>query len=373
MKNSTTRRSVRRLLAVGLLALTPGSLFASGATAASSGDDPLAQTIDPNQAQGSGQVVLDAGHVDIGPTLSTGQWTLQIHDDTSQPRYWRNLDDVVLQVSDESILEVPDNDSFSFLGLTPGDPVWVIPQVEKSGVIWAGWNTQEPQVLANVNGGVTLRMLGVEGPGDLTVYLQGGNFNEPTPLWSTQQPFPQDIWIELNTHTHANWVFNEPGIYLVDLEVSAAMGDGQQVRTTGTLRLAVGDDTDPAPAFTAVSQIAVGAAGEAGEGAGNGTAGAEQTDSVANPAPGQPAEHANPLAGPIMWIVGGVVAVALIISFTLLTLSNRKNNRAALARGLAQSGEDAGGNAGRNAGDADRGSSSDAAGGLSQGNGGSRS
>lgn len=370
MKNSTTRRSARRLLAAGLLALTPGLLFASGATAASNGDDPLAQTIDPNQAQGTGQVVLDAGHVDIGPTLSTGQWTLQIHDDTSQPRYWRNLDDVVLRVSDQSILEVPDNESFSFLGLTPGDPVWVIPQVEKSGVIWAGWNTQEPQVLANVNGGVTLRMLGVEGPGDLTVYLQGGNFNEPTPLWTTQQPFPQDIWIELNTHTHANWVFNEPGIYLVDLEVSAALGDGQQVSTTGTLRLAVGDDTDPAAAFTAVSQTAGGAAGE---GTGSGNAGAEQTDLAANPAPGQPAEQANPLAGPIMWIVGGVVALALIISFTLLTLSNRKNNRAALARGLAQSGEGAGESAGESAGDVGRGSSSDAAGDVSQGNGGGHS
>ena len=345
MKNSTAR-SVRGLLAAGLLALTPGLLLASGATA-TNGDDPLAQTIDPNQAQGSGQVVLDAGHVDIGPTLSTGQWTLQIHDDTSQPRYWRNLDVVVLKVSDQSILEVPDNDSFSFLGLTPGDPVWVIPQVEKSGVIWAGWNTQEPQVLANVNGGVTLRMLGTEGPGDLTVYLQGGNFNEPSPLWTTQQPFPQDIWIDLNTHTHANWVFNEPGIYLVDLEVSATLGDGQQVAARSTLRLAVGDATDPAPAFAAVSKIASGAAGgntaegtEAG-GAGNGAAGAEQTEQAANPAQGQPVEQANPLAGPIMWIVGGVVALALIISFTLLTLSNRKNNRAAPARGLAHSGESA--------------------------------
>ncbi len=132
----------------------------------------------------------------------------------------------------------------------------------------------------------------------------------------------------------------------------------------------MGDATDPAPAFTAVSKIASGAAaGNTAEGAGNDAAGVEQTEQAANPAQGQPEEQANPLAGPIMWIVGGVVALALIISFTLLTLSNRKNNRAALARGLESTGGSVG-SAG--SGSSGGGSTSGGAAGVS-GNGGSRS
>lgn len=296
--------------------------------AAAATDDDLNQTIDPHQAQGTGQVVLDSGHVDMGPTLSTGEWKLQVHDDTSQPSYWRNLNDVVLKVNDQALLDIPDNPAFAFLGLDPGTPVWVVPQVEKQGVIWVGWNTQEPQVLADVSGGVTLRMLGVDGPGDLTVYLQGGNFTEPEPLWTTLAPFPQEIWIEMNTHTHANWVFSEPGSYLVTFEVTAALKDGQQASTTDTLRFAVGDAADPNEAFAATSSIDAGAEAADGQVDADGQNPAESAQDAAD------SQQSNPLTGPIMWIVGGLVAVTLIASLTVLSLSNKKANRAALARGL---------------------------------------
>src|SRR5690606_28434889 len=46
-----------------------------------------------------------------------------------------------------------------------------------------------------------------------------------------------------NTHTHANWVFTEPGAYLVQVEVAADLIDGRRVEDVATLRIAVGDAT----------------------------------------------------------------------------------------------------------------------------------
>jgi len=226
-------------------------LVAVGALPTTASADELGQIIDPDQQQGTGHVVLDAGHADFGPTFGTGSWALQIHDDTSTPRYWRDPDEVVLRVTDAAILTVPDDEAFAFLGLTAGAPVHVIPQVEQPGVVWLGWNTQEPHVLDTLTLGATLRIHAIEGPGEVVAYLQGGNFGEPQPLWSTNEPFPQDAWIELNTHTHANWVFSQPGVYLIDTEFTGDLVTGESMSARGTLRLAVGDATDPAEAFAA--------------------------------------------------------------------------------------------------------------------------
>ncbi|MEZ3160713.1 choice-of-anchor M domain-containing protein [Microbacterium sp. BWT-B31] len=246
------RTALSRLARRSGLILAAALLAAQGVLpAAASVDDDLDQVIDSNQQQGTGQVVLSAGHADFGPTFGTGRWALQIHDDTSVPRYWRNPEDVVLQVTDAATLTVPEDEAFAFLQLPAGAPVHVIPQTEQPGVIWAGWNTQEPTLLGSLSLGATLRVHAVEGPGDVVVYLQGGNFGAPQPLWSTHEPFPQDAWIEVNTHTHANWVFSRPGVYLVDAEFTGDLVTGETMTARGTLRFAVGDATDPADAFAA--------------------------------------------------------------------------------------------------------------------------
>lgn len=242
----TTTRRLGAALALTLF-LGGGALPAS----ASAGDDRLGQVIDENQQQGSGQVVRSAGHVDFGPTSGTGEWALQIHDDTETPRYWRDPEDVVLRVTDAAMLTVPDDEAFSFLRLPAGSPVHVVPQVEQPGVVWVGWNTQEPTVLDELSLGATLRIHAMEGPGEVVAYLQGGNFGAPQPLWSTYDPFPQEAWIEVNTHTHANWVFSEPGVYLVDAEFTGDLITGETMSARGILRFAVGDATEPEEAFAA--------------------------------------------------------------------------------------------------------------------------
>lgn len=326
-----SRNRARALLGSLLAATALALLPVSAATAEDAPpDDPnLNQTIDPNQSQGTGQVVLDDGHIDFGPTLSTGEWIVQIHDDTGSPSYWRMPSDVVAQVHDAAKLTIPDNDAYSFLGLEPGADAWVIPQVRQDGVIWAGWNTQEPHVLDQLSTGTTLTILGVQGPGDVSVYLQSGNFGEPDPLCSTHEAFPQDSWIEVNTHTHANWVFSEPGVYLVEVQFSGELIDGTSVSARDSLRFAVGDGTDPQEAFAAqFDESQLPSEEESGD------AGTDAGDVSSENASGSP-------MGLIVGIVAGVLGAALIVAIVvvLIARSGAKKRARRLAWERAQAGE----------------------------------
>lgn len=306
MSHRPIRRPVRAALVV---ALALGTVLAPGAASAEENDD-LTQRIDPNQSQGTGQVVVERGHVDFGPTLNTGEWKIQIHDDSDSPSYWRNLEDVVMKVADAGILEVPDSADYAFLGAEPGTPVWVVPQTQKSDVVWTGWNTQEPGVLSTLKVGTTLSVLGVEGPGDVIAYLQSGNFGAPQPLWSTRDEFPQQTWIEVNTHTHANWVFTEPGVYLVDVQFDGELTTGETVSAQDTLRFAVGDATDPQPAFTMTSAF------DAIE--------APVADPEAPDAPVAGPAESETAFGPVLFIVIGAVGGVLIIALIVVGVAGRK-------------------------------------------------
>lgn len=213
--------------------------------------DGLGQTLDPAQSVASGRTVLRTGHVDIGPRYRDGAWTIQIHDDTVAPPVWRQPSDVVLRVRDAAVERVPDDPAYAFLGQAPGTPVHVVPQTQNQDVVWIGWNTQDPGVMAAIARGVTMNLLGVQGPGGVVVYLQSGNLGAPQVLWDSAKPYPQPLWVETNTHTHANWIFSKPGVYLIAVEIAADLVDGRRVSGREVLRFAVGDATPDDEAFAA--------------------------------------------------------------------------------------------------------------------------
>ncbi|WFF05849.1 choice-of-anchor M domain-containing protein [Micromonospora sp. WMMD1076] len=215
----------------------------------------LSQSIAADQPLAAGRTTLTTGHVDIGPRYVDNRWTLLIHDGTQARPVWRDPDETLLRVSDAALQTVPDDPAYAFLGIEAGKRVYVVPQVQDRNVIWLGWNTQDPRVLRTIDRGVTLTLLGVRGPGTLTTYLQSGNFAAPQPLWRSAESKAQPFWVEVNTHTHANWVFSAPGVYLLAVQVSADLVDGRKVSATGTLRFAVGDAASAAEAFAAAAGI----------------------------------------------------------------------------------------------------------------------
>lgn len=242
-------RTLSAAAAVLLALALPGAVSADPVDPT---DDPLQQRIDPDQEIASDDAVLDTGHVDLGPRYQDGEWTLMVHDDSElEGSVWRHLDRTVVRITDTAVQQVPDDPAYSFLGADPGAEVHVVPQTQDPEVVWLGWNTQDSEVMETVDRGVTLTLEGVEGPGHVVVYLQDGGFGEPDVLWDSRTPERQDLWVDVNTHTHANWVFSEPGTYLVPIAATATMVDGSEQTATGTVRFAVGSDTDPEEALAA--------------------------------------------------------------------------------------------------------------------------
>ncbi|WP_156968587.1 choice-of-anchor M domain-containing protein, partial [Cellulomonas bogoriensis] len=243
-----------------------GALVAAAVTlpvasyATHGGDEPV---VEPGEV-----VVVPSGHLDLGPRMESGTWELRVRDDRDHPPVWRDLEDVVVHVVDDALVPVPGAAEYAFLGLPEGSPVHVIPQVEQEGVVWVGWNTQAPEVVDRLERGADLSLTRVEGPGAVHLFLQEGVSSEPLVLWSSTTDLPQSAWMEVNTHTHANWVFTRPGAYLLGLESTGTLVDGTPVRAGATLRVAVGDEVDPADLLEQELGEAPGDAAAAGDAGG---------------------------------------------------------------------------------------------------------
>ena len=254
MTTTLTRPRYAPRLTMTLAATLTATALAITPSAAWAGD--LAQVVSAEEdvAAPGTETTIDHGHVDLGLQVIDGQADFLARDDSAEKPIWRELDDVVFDIGDDAQLTLPDDKAFSFVGADPGSDVWVVPQTEQANVPWLGWNTQAPSLNENVDRGLTMEFLGHQGPGDFSLFLQNGGFEPPQLLWSTADASTEGFWVDLGTHTHANWVFTEPGIHQVRVRMTGeGTGDssGSEVSAEATLTFAVGGGTDPAEAQAA--------------------------------------------------------------------------------------------------------------------------
>jgi putative ABC transporter-associated repeat protein len=183
-------------------------------------------------------VVLDNGHVDlIAPHLVDGELGTRVKDGTAGPdrAVWRDPADVVLHLVPAARNTVPTDPAYAFLG-SPGTPVWLIPQTQIPGIVWAGWNTEslDPR---EVRGDVRVSWSAVDGPGEVAVFLTGIT---PTVLVDSGDGLPDAVTVPLGTHAHANWAFGAEGVYRITVEVTATLADGRAVSDRDVFTVAVG-------------------------------------------------------------------------------------------------------------------------------------
>ena len=345
MMNSTTRSS-RSLSALALGAslmlaplgvahaeTTPTTAESASAQPSDSnlsrGERALTQTLSAEQPVASGRTEISAGHVDMGPRFNNGKFELMLHDDHGETPVWRSLDEVIYRGSDQAILEVPNDPRYSFVGAPAGSKVYVIPQTETKGVIWPGWNTQDPQLVSKLNRGVNLTLEQVSGPGTFSLYLENGNFSAPQVLWSSTKSEPQKLWVEKNTHTHANWVFTAPGEYLLKVTASAELSDGSTVSDTRYLKFAVGDSASADTLYAMEAQArgssdsaSSGSASSASQAAGTQASGSSSA-AAASDQSGYKAEFTIPW-GAIAAGVAAVIAVGAFLSFRRRSSAQRE-------------------------------------------------
>ncbi|GAB3073572.1 choice-of-anchor M domain-containing protein [Corynebacterium aquatimens] len=333
-QNNRTLRAIRgvvkNVVAANAVAVALGLGSAGIAQAQGESNDPALQqrvNADEKIAPLGEKVVISEGHADLGPVYVNGKLNFMVRDDSQAPPVWRHIDDVVFAVSDKAISDnavsdnaiqtLPEADELSFTGAKPGAKVWVVPQTEVAGVPWLGWTVQSPAVVDKSERGVNIAFGGHQGPGDFSLFLHDGGSSQPQQLWNSRLSGHQPMWVEADTHTHANWVFTEPGVHLVAVQFLLKEHSGLTTLHQNVIRFAVGDSTNPAQARAATFDdpwrtASTGAAEADGGAEHDGAAATEDTQSGSG----------------VMWTFVGLVVFALILGVGSLVTLKRARARA---------------------------------------------
>ena len=334
-------------LAVGIIALALGTAPARAA------DDPaLDQTVAADEEASTESAVIGTGHVDIGPRMVDGQWSVALRDDSGAHPVWRDPDRTVLRVSDAALMAAPTGSDYAFMGAQAGEQYYVVPQTQNPDVVWLGWNTQDPGVVSAIDRGATMRIGSVSGPGRTWMFLQDGTFGKPRLLIDGQSGQAQDVWVDASTHVHANWVFTAPGVYTAALTFSARTTDGQQLSASTTLRFAVGSQTSADEAFAAApagaaEAGATGSAGSADSAGGGGSAagagpagdsGLADDGASANEArvPTGSSADGTGLSDQVMLIIALVVAASITVALGAVLIMRSRSIAAERRKAIAE-------------------------------------
>ncbi|MEU4290809.1 choice-of-anchor M domain-containing protein [Kribbella sp. NPDC026596] len=173
---------------------------------------------------------ISSGHVDAIDVDWTGSaLTLDLRDSTVTPAVDRDPGDVVLNAVSASKTTVPSNSAYSFLG-TPGSPVWILPQTQATGIVWPGFNTEGVPSGTLSGNTVTVRLVSVSGPADVSVYTTNA-LGSPSVWFDSGNGMPDTRSIAINTHAHANWAFEAAGTYTAVFEVTATTSGGTAITT----------------------------------------------------------------------------------------------------------------------------------------------
>ena len=322
--------SVFSLLVAALLIIAG----APSSFAEPSPDPDLAQSVAAHEEWSNEASEISVGHVDLGPRLIDGQWRAGLRHDAETGAVWRDPNQTVLRVSDAAVMTAPDSADYPFLADVAGKPVYVVPQTQNPGVVWLGWNTQDPAVTATIDRGLTMRVGPVSGPGRAWLFLQSGTFGKPL-LLADSGAAPGDVWIDSGTHVHANWAFSAPGTYTATVTFLGTTTAGEAVSASTTLRFAVGD---AASASEALAMAAPAVADAASAGASAPSSGAAPAASgAANPA-GSSSASGVASGGLPDWAFLVIIAVAAasLLVIGALVVARSRRSRAEQAAAIAE-------------------------------------
>ena len=334
--SSASSRSAR--LGMSLCALLVSAFLivvgAPSSFADPSPDPDLAQSVAAHEEWSNEASEISVGHVDLGPRLIDGQWRAGLRHDAETGAVWRDPNQTVLRVNDAAIMTAPDSADYPFLADVAGKPVYVVPQTQNPGVVWLGWNTQDPAVTATIDRGLTMRVGPVSGPGRAWLFLQSGTFGKPL-LLADSGAAPGDVWIDSGTHVHANWAFSAPGTYTATVTFLGTTTAGEAVSASTTLRFAVGD---AASASEALAMAAPAAADAASAGVSASSSGAAPAASgAADPASSSSASGVSS-GGLPDWAFLAIIAVAAasLLVIGALVVARSRRSRAEQAAAIAE-------------------------------------
>ncbi|MCC3763112.1 choice-of-anchor M domain-containing protein [Glycomyces sp. TRM65418] len=166
--------------------------------------------------------ILSEGHVDVfGLAYEEGELELHVHDGENDVEYAPH--EVLLQVADEAQTTVPAD--YGFIG-APGSKVWILPDTDVEGLLFAGWGAEEIAAGDFVDDTVTFTVHDAEGRGDVALYTVD-DFGGADVLFDSDEG--AGSWdATAGSHGHMNWAFTKAGLYRFTVEaegVDAATGE----------------------------------------------------------------------------------------------------------------------------------------------------
>ncbi|GHB94156.1 choice-of-anchor M domain-containing protein [Cerasicoccus arenae] len=180
-----------------------------------------------------GLTIITHDHLDVGLAYEDDAWDLHIGiDDELNPGEHIELDpaDALIYGDDTIRILAPGSGNFGFLG-EAGEPVWIFPQSEITGVPYIGIGAEEINPLDFV-GGLSLSLINVSGPGDFILY-QNDALSTPTVFMNSRDGIDagDNVGVTAGGHAHYNWAFTEPGVYQVYLQASGILNDGENTES----------------------------------------------------------------------------------------------------------------------------------------------
>jgi surface-anchored protein len=189
----------------------------------------LAATALPVSATTATTVDLDQGHTDVGVAYEDGAFNLHVHDGVNEVEYAPS--EVRLVAKSAARTSVPDDPAFAFLG-DPGDPVWILPEVQDPDLLWLGLGSEEIEPGVFAGDTVNLDVVRVYGPADLSVFTTDPA-GTPNVLADSGDGLPDRLALVAGSHAHVTWAFEAAGTYAVVVRASGTLSSTGEMVTSG--------------------------------------------------------------------------------------------------------------------------------------------
>jgi surface-anchored protein len=230
------------VMACLLMAALPA--WAGGHCAKVSTDVTLYFGIETDLPDPNHPFTVDLYHTDVEVSFRTTGWAVVISHDlpgAGAKSLEIPTDEALLYANPKSRWVLPAiPPGYEFIGATPGEPLWILPQSAGTGALPLGiaaeradagrlcrWNPEDARGADRPDLWFEVRLLDMRGPADANMALwQVDGVHPPVAFMSTHDGgiTPEDVFhISANSHVHLNWGFTQPGLYAVDFRISTVL------------------------------------------------------------------------------------------------------------------------------------------------------
>ncbi|MEM9825893.1 MAG: choice-of-anchor M domain-containing protein [Planctomycetota bacterium] len=159
-------------------------------------------------------------------------WFLHVHAHEAEEEY--HPDEALLYVGMDALMTrtgLAASSDFDFLGVAPDETFFLLPQDEVEGLLALGFGGEEIEVGALQDDAAMLHLIGVSGPGEMSVWRSGSE--TPDLKMATFDGIGAEDVVEIpaGSHNHMNFAFTQMGLYAATFVATGVDADGHATQS----------------------------------------------------------------------------------------------------------------------------------------------